>query len=74
MGEKPCVMPPLPVVGKWPLRRGWALRSQRGTASPAAAYHVVPYVREGSSGSGPWGGTAARPVSDRGTPQYRNHR
>lgn len=22
MGEKPCVMPPLPAVGKWPLREG----------------------------------------------------
>lgn len=26
-GEKPCVMPPLPAVGKWPLRGGRALRS-----------------------------------------------
>lgn len=52
-------------------RLGATLSSASTGQHPAAAHRVVPYVREGSPGSGPWGGTAARPESDRGTSEYQ---
>lgn len=68
MGEKPCVMPPLPVVGKWPLREAGRCGQLARDRSPTACLPHSALRAGGQPGERPLRVTAGRPASDGGTP------
>lgn len=74
MGEKPCVIPPLPVIGKWPLHGGWAAVREHRTGSHGlqSAQDRIPRAADSQHRMGSHRLWSARTAQDR-IPRAAHH-